>query len=74
MPGLSKEMVEIKLPINPGKRPIKLMPRRFAPEVLSKIKVEIEWLLKRKFIRTTRYVEWLATIVPIINKNKTLRI
>ena len=42
MPGLSREMVEIKPPINLGKRPVKQMPKRFAPEVLSKIKVEIE--------------------------------
>ena len=27
-----------------------------------------------KFIRTTRYVEWLANIVPVIKKNGTLRV
>ena len=42
--------------------------------MLFKIKVDIKRLLKSKFIRTTRYVKWLANIVPIINKNGTLRI
>ncbi|WJX39864.1 hypothetical protein P8452_27372 [Trifolium repens] len=74
MPGLSREMVELKLPIKAGKKPVKQLPRRFAPEIMSKIKEEIERLLKSKFIRTARYVEWLANIVPVIKKNGTLRV
>jgi hypothetical protein len=74
MPGLSREMVEHRLPLKPGKKPIKQLPRRFNPEILSKIKSEIERLLKSKFIRTTRYVEWLANIVPVIKKNGSLRV
>ena len=31
MPGLSREMVELKLPIKAGKKPVKQLPRRFAP-------------------------------------------
>src|ERR1043165_9272454 len=68
MPGLKRELVEHKLPIKDGKKPIKQTLRRFAPAVLTKIKAEIERLLRCKFIRTTRYVEWLANIVPIIKK------
>jgi len=74
MPGLSREMVELRLPIHPDKKPVKQTPRRFAPQVLSKIKGEIERLLRSKFIRTARYVEWLANIVPVIKKNGTLRV
>ncbi|WJX67181.1 hypothetical protein P8452_51673 [Trifolium repens] len=74
MPGLSREMVELKLPIKAGKKPVKQLPRRFAPEIMSKIKEEIERLLKSKFIRAARYVEWLANIVPVIKKNGTLRV
>ncbi|KAK2456506.1 hypothetical protein QL285_003866 [Trifolium repens] len=54
MPGLSREMVELKLPIKAGKKPVKQLPRRFAPEIMSKIKEEIERLLKSKFIRAAR--------------------
>lgn len=38
IPGLNRDLVELKLPIKPRKKPIKQTPRRFAPEVLSKIK------------------------------------
>ena len=59
MPSLSRKMVELKLPNRPGKKPIKQIPRRFAPQILPKIKEEIERLLKYSFIRTARYVDWL---------------
>ena len=74
MPGLSRELVELKLPIKAGKKPVKQTPRRFAPEIMSKIKEEIERLLRSRCIRTARYVEWLANIVPVIKKNGTLRV
>ena len=74
MPGLSREMVELKLPIKAGKKPVKQLPRRFAPEIMSKITEEIERMLTSKFIRAARYVEWLANIVPVIKKNGTLRV
>lgn len=61
----SRELVELKFPILLGKKPLKQLPRRFAQTVMSKIKEEIEKLLKIKFIRKTRYVEWLANIVPL---------
>ncbi|XP_050890198.1 uncharacterized protein LOC127095564 [Lathyrus oleraceus] len=74
MPGLKRELVELKLPIKDGKKPIKQTPRRFAPEILSKIKKEVERLLRCNFIRTTRYVEWIANIVHVIKKNGPLRV
>lgn len=67
--GLNRELVDLKLPIKPGKNLVRQMPRRFAPEVMFKIKEKNERLLKIKFIRTTRYVKWLANIVPVIKKN-----
>src|ERR1044072_2754073 len=74
MPGLSRDLVEHRLPIRPDKRLIKQSPRRFAPEVVLKIKEEIERLLRSKFIRTAKYVDWLANVVPVIKKNGTLRV
>lgn len=38
MLGLSSDLTELKLPIKLGKKSIKKLPRRFAPEVMSKIK------------------------------------
>ncbi|KAK2444839.1 hypothetical protein QL285_015834 [Trifolium repens] len=74
MPGLSRKLVEHELPVRLDKKPVKQLPRRFAPEIMSKIKEEIERLLRSKFIRTARYVEWLANIVPVIKKNGSLRV
>nr|KYP36187.1 Uncharacterized protein Mb2253c family [Cajanus cajan] len=74
MPGLDRELVEHRLPMIPGKKPVKQSPRRFAPEIIEKIKGEIERLLKVKFIRTSRYPEWISNIVPVIKKNGKLRV
>lgn len=74
MPGLSRELVELKLPIKHGKNLTKQTPRRSTPEVITKFKEEVERLLKCNFIRTTRYVEWIANVVPVIKKNGTLRV
>lgn len=67
-------MVELKLPIWSSKKPVKQLHRRFAPEIMSKIKEEIKRLLRCKFIKTTRYIEWLTNIVPVIKKNEALRV
>ncbi|KAL1299817.1 hypothetical protein AAHE18_18G135300 [Arachis hypogaea] len=74
MPGLNHELVEHQLPLKANIKPIKQPPRRFAPEVVQKIKEEIERLLKAKFIRTARYVNWISNIVPVMKKNEKLRI
>ena len=74
MPGLSKELVEHRLPMKEGFRPFKQQSRRFNLELMSKIKQEIERLLKVGFIRTTRYLQWFSNIVPVIKKNGQVRI
>ena len=43
-------------------------------EVELKVKEEIEKLLKAKFIRPMRYVQWLANIFPMMKNNGKLRV
>mgnify|MGYP003702423801 CR=1 FL=1 len=43
-------------------------------EVTLLVNKEIERLLKECFIWTARYVEWLSNIMPIMKKNKKLRV
>ena len=43
-------------------------------EVELKVKEEIEKILKAKFIKPTRYVQWLENIVPVMKMNKKLRV
>ena len=54
--------------------PFQQPPRRMSKEVELKVKEEIEKLLKAKFIRPTRYVQWLENIVPVMKKNGKLRV
>ena len=72
--GLERSIVEHKLPIKPGYKPVKQQPRRMTLEATIKVKEEIKRLLKVGFIRIARYVEWLSNIVPIIKKNGKLRV
>ncbi|XP_059629569.1 uncharacterized protein LOC132272434 [Cornus florida] len=74
MPGLSRKLVEHRLPIKKDFQPYKQPPRRMSSEVMLKIKEEIERLLKAGFIRTVRYVEWLSNVVPVMKKNGKLRV
>ena len=66
--------MEHRLPIRPEFHPFQWPPRRMSKEVELKVKEEIEKLLKAKFIRPTRYVQWLAKIVPMMKKNGKLRV
>jgi hypothetical protein len=60
MPGLSREIVEHRLPIKSGFRPFKQRARTFRPDLLPRIKDEIHWLLEANFIRPCRYAEWVS--------------
>ena len=72
--GLSRDLVEHRLPIKPGFKPHIQPSRRMAPDVIAKCKDEVQRLLKAGFIRTARYVEWLSNIVPVLKKNGKLRV
>ncbi|KAM1404194.1 hypothetical protein ACFX2I_012695 [Malus domestica] len=74
MPGLDRTLVEHELRIKPGCKPFRQPPQRFSTEVQLGIKDELVRLLKARFIRTARYVEWLANIVPVLKKSGALRI
>ena len=69
MPGLSRDLVEHRLPIKSDFRPHKQPRRNFNPNMYDRIKEEIDRLLKAGFIRPCRYAEWVSNIVPVENKN-----
>ncbi|CAN6568039.1 unnamed protein product [Malus baccata var. baccata] len=66
MPGLDSALVEHRMPIKEGYKPVKQAPRMMSNEIEEKVKEEIERLVKAGFIRPAKYVEWLANIVPIL--------
>jgi hypothetical protein len=65
MPGLSRELVEHRLPIKSSFRPYKLPARRFNPIIHGWVKEEVERLLDAGFIRPCQYAEWVSNIVPM---------
>jgi hypothetical protein len=69
MSGLSRELVEHRLPIKSGFRPYKQSTRRFNLIIHDRVKDEVERLLDAGFIQPCRYVEWVFNIVPIEKKN-----
>jgi hypothetical protein len=68
MPGLSREIVEHRLPIKSGFRPFKQKAITFRPDLLPRIKDEIRRLLEANFIRPCRYAEWVSNIVSVEKK------
>jgi hypothetical protein len=74
MPGLSREIVEHRLPIKSGFRPFKQRARTFRLDLLPRIKDEIHRLLEADFIRPCRYAEWVSNIVPVEKESDKLRV
>jgi hypothetical protein len=68
MLSLNRDLVEHRLPIKQGFRPYKHSAQNFNPEVIVKVKDEVEWLLKAGFIQPCGYAEWVSNIVPVEKK------
>nr|CAD40005.3 OSJNBb0052B05.8 [Oryza sativa Japonica Group]CAE75890.1 B1234D02.14 [Oryza sativa Japonica Group] len=69
IPGLSRSIVEHRLPIKPGVRPHQQPPRRRKANMFEPVKAKIKHLYDAGFIRPCRYAEWVSSIVPVIKKN-----
>jgi hypothetical protein len=69
MIGLSRELVEHRLPIKAGFRPYKQGAQIFKPEIIGRVKEEIDRLLQARFIQPCRYADWVSNIVPVKKKN-----
>nr|CAE04489.2 OSJNBa0094O15.8 [Oryza sativa Japonica Group] len=74
MTGLSRSIVEHRLPIKPGYKPYQQPPRRCKADMYDAIKAEVTRLYDAGFIRPCRYAEWISNIVPVIKKNGKLRV
>ena len=72
--GLDSSLVVHCLPIRHELYPFQQQPRRMSKEVKLKVNKEIKKLLKTKFTRPTRYVQWLVNIVPVMKKNGKLQV
>jgi hypothetical protein len=69
MPGLSRELIEHQLPIKTNFRPYKQGARNFKPEIVRRVKEEVDQLLQAGFMQPCRYADWVSNIVPVEKKN-----
>jgi hypothetical protein len=69
MPGLSRELVEHRLPIKACFRPYKQGAWNFKPEIIRRVKEEVDRLLQAWFIQPCCYADWVSNIVPVEKKN-----
>ena len=74
MPGLDPRVAVHHLAVKHGARPIKQAQRRFRPELVPRIEVEVNKLIEVGFIREVKYPTWISSIVPVKKKNGQIRI
>jgi hypothetical protein len=67
--GVSREVIEHKLQVNPHVKPMKQKLRKMSEEKVEAVKAEMQWLLDARFIREVRYLQWLANVVMVHKKN-----
>nr|AAK26119.1 putative gag-pol precursor [Oryza sativa Japonica Group] len=73
MPGVPREVIEHRLAVRPGARPVQQKVRRQAPERQAFIREEVARLLEAGFIREVIHPEWLANPVVVPKANGKLR-
>jgi hypothetical protein len=69
MSRLSRELVGHRLPIKVGFRQYKQGARNFEPEIVGRVKEEVDWLFQARFIQPCRYADWVSNIVLVEKKN-----
>jgi hypothetical protein len=69
MPGLTRELVEHQLLIKADFRPYKQGAQNFKPEIVRRVKEEVDRLLPAGFIQSCRYADWVSNIVLVERKN-----
>jgi hypothetical protein len=69
MPGSRRELIEHRLPIKADFRPYKQGARNFKPEIIGRVKEEVDRLLQARFIQPCCYANWVSNIVPVEKKN-----
>nr|CAH66523.1 H0502B11.3 [Oryza sativa] len=73
MPGVPREVIEHRLAVRPGTRPVRQKVRRQVPERQAFIREEVARLLEAGFIREVIHPEWLANPVVVPKENGKLR-
>jgi hypothetical protein len=67
-------MIQHKIPLKPGSKPVKQKFRQFNPLLLPIIEKVLKRLLEEKIIVPLRYSEWVSNLVPVRKKNREIRL
>jgi hypothetical protein len=67
--GVSRDIIEHKLEVNPSARPMKQRLCKMSDEKFTVAKAEVQRLLDAGFIREVYYPSWLANVVMVRKKN-----
>ena len=73
MPGVPRELAEHRLRVDSKVKPVKEHLRRSAVQKRKAIGEEVARLLAVEFIREIYHSEWLANVVMVPKKDKSLR-
>ncbi|KAG5226363.1 RNA-directed DNA polymerase (Reverse transcriptase), Ribonuclease [Salix suchowensis] len=74
IPGLDTNIIVHRVPLEEGCRPIKQKLRRTHPEILIKVKAEIEKQWNAGFLEVVKYPQWVSNIVVVPIKEGKIRI
>ncbi|ONK72710.1 uncharacterized protein A4U43_C04F22330 [Asparagus officinalis] len=69
MHGLNPKVAMHRLNIDPDAKPVKQQQRRFRPEIMKAIELEIKKVIDSGFVREEQHPDWVANIVPVPKKN-----
>jgi hypothetical protein len=67
--GVSRDIIEHMLQVNPSARPRKQRLRKMSDEKVAAAKEEVQRLLDIGFIREVHYPSWLVNVVIVKKKN-----
>nr|POF02826.1 transposon ty3-g gag-pol polyprotein [Quercus suber] len=73
MPGISPEVIQHRLNVDPERKPVKQRRRVFTPERDQAVTNEVNKLLAAGFIRKVYYPDWLANVVLVKKANEKWR-
>jgi hypothetical protein len=66
--GVSRDIIEHKLQVNPSARPRKQRLRKMSDEKVVAAKAEVQRLLDARFIRDVDYPTWLVNVIMVKKK------
>jgi hypothetical protein len=67
--GVSRDILEHKLQVNPSARPRKQRLHKMSDEKIATMKVEVQRLLDSGFICEVLYSSWFANVIMVKKKN-----